>query len=72
MHASYPKKGPHGGKSFDTVKFPDGWDGGVDYPKNAGNNYKVKPGKPSAGNPSKRTYPKKGMSVDGFGTGVKL
>jgi len=80
---TYPKKGPHGGKSFDTVMFPGTWDdhdnskrdrsksGRNEYAGKAQSNYKFKVGKESPGNTSRREYPKKGNSAQGgFGTGA--
>ena len=79
-YETFPK---NGGKSFDTVMHPAGWDdhdngkrdrmksGRNTYAAKAGSNYKVKTGSEAPGNTSKREYMKSGNKAQGgFGTGA--
>ena len=73
----------NGGKSFDTVMKPAGWDdhdngkrdrmksGRNSYATKAGSNYKVKVGKEASGDTKRREYMKSGNKAQGgFGTGA--
>jgi hypothetical protein len=77
---TFPK---NGGKSFDTVEKPAGWDdhdnskrglmktGRNKYCKKAADNYKVNVGKEAPGNAKRREYMKSGNKAQaGFGTGA--
>ncbi len=77
---TYPQ---NGGKKFDTVMHPAGWDdhdngkrnrsksGRNKYAAQAGDSYKVEPRTEAPGNTSRRDYPKKGNKYqNGFGTGA--